>query len=531
MIGAGVLGLARRAAVAAADRRLPGDRHAVLRRGVRRVHQQRGADASSEGRTASSRSIRCTAPTFRSPALTGYFYVLLGLLVLSMIVLHMLDTSRMGRAWRAVREDPLAASAMTVPVNRVKLMAFAFGAMIAAMAGAVFAAQQTSVFPTNFDTPYLILIYAGLILGGAGSMSGAVLGGLIVSIVLDGFLRSPNQSGYIFYGVILITLLVKLRPWGGSRSWSAARSCSGLSPTRSWRRSRPTAVAGDGGGQRLDRPALGDRAGQPGDVRQHLLRGAALHGGRPDPGAPALADDPAHPDAVPGRLRLGGAPVPGAGDHPPAPARRDPDRGDGVAAVRIARRSPAWRSCNSWPSSNSTSCHSTSAACAPLRARPGGRRGRDRQRDRPERRREDVRVQRDHRAVRADRRRCPLRRQVARRAQAPPGHPVGRRADLPEPAPVPQHDRVRERDRRDLRPNQGHADRADLPPAPGPARGARGAAPRPRRSWRSSVSAWPATAGTSRPTACPTPTGGAWRSHAPWPRGRACCCSTSPRPA
>ena len=146
-------------------------------------------------------------------SLTGYFYVLLGLLVLSMIVLHMLDTSRMGRAWRAVREDPLAASAMTVPVNRVKLMAFAFGAMIAAMAGTVFAAQQSNVFPSNFDTPYLILIYAGLILGGAGSMSGAVLGGLVVSIVLDGFLRSPTQSGYIFYAVILITLLVKLRPW------------------------------------------------------------------------------------------------------------------------------------------------------------------------------------------------------------------------------------------------------------------------------------------------------------------------------
>jgi branched-chain amino acid transport system permease protein len=144
---------------------------------------------------------------------TGYFYLLLALLVLSMAVLHMLDTSRMGRAWRAVREDPLAASAMTIPVNRVKLMAFAIGAMIAAMAGAVFAAQQTSVFPTDFDTPYLILIYAGLILGGAGSLSGAVIGGLVVSIVLDGFLRSPTQSSYIFYGVILVTLLVKLRPW------------------------------------------------------------------------------------------------------------------------------------------------------------------------------------------------------------------------------------------------------------------------------------------------------------------------------
>ncbi len=144
---------------------------------------------------------------------TGYYYVLLALLVLSMVVLHMLDTSRLGRAWRAVREDPLAASAMTIPVNRVKLMAFAIGAMIAAMAGAIFASQQTSVFPTDFDTPYLILIYAGLILGGAGSISGAVIGGLVVSLVVDGFLRSPTEAGYIFYGVIVITMFLRLRPW------------------------------------------------------------------------------------------------------------------------------------------------------------------------------------------------------------------------------------------------------------------------------------------------------------------------------
>jgi branched-chain amino acid transport system permease protein len=142
-----------------------------------------------------------------------YFYLLLVLLVVVCAVLHMLDTKRLGRAWRAVREDPLAAGLMTVPVNRVKLMAFAFGAMIAALAGTVFAAQQISVFPTDFDTPYLILIYAALILGGAGSIGGAVVGGLVLSITLDGFLRSPTQAGYIFYGVILLTLIAKVRPW------------------------------------------------------------------------------------------------------------------------------------------------------------------------------------------------------------------------------------------------------------------------------------------------------------------------------
>ena len=167
-----------------------------------------------------------------------YFYLLLALLVISIAVLHLLDTSRTGRAWRAVREDPLAAGMMTIPVNRVKLMAFSFGAVVAALAGTVFAAQQISVFPTDFDTPFLILIYAALILGGAGSIGGAVLGGLVVSIMLDGFLRSPTESGYLFYGIILLTLdrqgaaVAKARWDRASRRWRSGSRC-----TRSSRRS------------------------------------------------------------------------------------------------------------------------------------------------------------------------------------------------------------------------------------------------------------------------------------------------------
>ena len=159
--------------------------------------------------------------------------------MLTIAVLHLLDTSRTGRAWRAVREDPLAAGMMTIPVNRVKLMAFSFGAVVAALAGTIFAAQQISVFPTDFETPFLILIYAGLILGGAGSIAGAVLGGLVLSITLDGFLRSPTQAGYMFYGVILLTLIVKLRPWTKLVADRSPRpSRSGSPCTGSSRRSR-----------------------------------------------------------------------------------------------------------------------------------------------------------------------------------------------------------------------------------------------------------------------------------------------------
>jgi ABC-type branched-subunit amino acid transport system permease subunit len=144
---------------------------------------------------------------------TGYYYLLVVVLLVTMAVLRLLEFSRTGRAWRAVREDPLAAGSMTIPVDRVKLMAFAFGAAVAALAGTIFAAQQISVFPTDFDTPILILIYAGLILGGAGSIAGAATGALVIMVIYDGLLRSPTDSGYLFYGLILLTLVVKLRPW------------------------------------------------------------------------------------------------------------------------------------------------------------------------------------------------------------------------------------------------------------------------------------------------------------------------------
>ncbi len=142
----------------------------------------------------------------------SYYYLLLVLCAVAMAALHLLDTSRTGRAWRAVREDPLAAELMTIPVNKVKLMAFAVGAAVAALAGSIFAAFQAGVYPTDFDTPFLILIYAALILGGSGSLAGAVLGAVVLSVTLE-LLRNPDQAGVIFYALILITLIAKVRPW------------------------------------------------------------------------------------------------------------------------------------------------------------------------------------------------------------------------------------------------------------------------------------------------------------------------------
>ena len=67
------------------------------------------------------------------------------------IVLHFAVESRTGRAWKALREDPLAAELMSIPVNRLKLLAFAFGAGIAGLTGAISAAVDGAVFPDSYD--------------------------------------------------------------------------------------------------------------------------------------------------------------------------------------------------------------------------------------------------------------------------------------------------------------------------------------------------------------------------------------------
>jgi ABC-type branched-subunit amino acid transport system permease subunit len=153
-----------------------------------------------------------SVPGFEFVTPTSYFYLLLGLICVVAVVLFLIDDSRTGRAWRAVREDPLAAQVMTMPVNRLKLMAFATGAAIAGLAGTVFAAFQIGVFPRNFETEFLILIYAALILGGAGSLAGAVVGAVVLTFTLD-LLRDPDQASIAFYGVVALTLVARTRPW------------------------------------------------------------------------------------------------------------------------------------------------------------------------------------------------------------------------------------------------------------------------------------------------------------------------------
>jgi branched-chain amino acid transport system permease protein len=145
-------------------------------------------------------------------SLQSYFYVALLFFMAVLGTIYLVSNSRTGRAWRSLREDSLAAEMMGMPVNRLKLLAFAFGAGIAGLTGTLFASLNTGVYASDFDTPYLIIIYAIVILGGAGSLGGMILGAIVVNVSLE-VLRTPNHATWVFFTLIIATLLAKLRPW------------------------------------------------------------------------------------------------------------------------------------------------------------------------------------------------------------------------------------------------------------------------------------------------------------------------------
>jgi branched-chain amino acid transport system permease protein len=142
----------------------------------------------------------------------SYLWLSLGVFTLVIVALRLLNLSRTGRAWRAVREDPLAAELMSMPVNRLKLLAFMFGAATAGLTGTIFAAVQLGVFPGNFELPLLITVYAMVILGGAGSLPGVVIGAVVINVSLE-LLRDPAQARFLFYLAIGLGLLALVRPW------------------------------------------------------------------------------------------------------------------------------------------------------------------------------------------------------------------------------------------------------------------------------------------------------------------------------
>ena len=146
-----------------------------------------------------------------------YFYFLILFVVgIIIVVTRRLEDSRIGRAWKAIREDEIAAAAMGVPVVRMKLLGFAVGASFASAVGGLFAAKQVFINPESFTFMESIGVLAMVILGGMGSIPGSILGATGVTILnlqllkgLSLWLNGLRQSG--------AELVI---PWIGSYSLS-----------------------------------------------------------------------------------------------------------------------------------------------------------------------------------------------------------------------------------------------------------------------------------------------------------------------
>ena len=113
-----------------------------------------------------------------------YLYALVLLIVgATVLVNRRLEDSHIGRAWEAIREDQTAAQAMGVPLVRMKLLAFACGASFAGAVGVLFSAKQIFINPESFTFMESIGVLAMIILGGMGSIPGAILGAAVVTIL------------------------------------------------------------------------------------------------------------------------------------------------------------------------------------------------------------------------------------------------------------------------------------------------------------------------------------------------------------
>lgn len=150
----------------------------------------------------------------------AYYYITLAAVAIVFVGLALANRSRTGRAWRALHDDALAAQAMSVPINWLKLLAVAVGAAVAALAGTINGALLQGAFPDDYNTQVLIVIYAMVILGGAGSLAGAILGAFLIEVLMLEGLRPQtpisdwtSNGRWVFYVAILLVLVATVRPW------------------------------------------------------------------------------------------------------------------------------------------------------------------------------------------------------------------------------------------------------------------------------------------------------------------------------
>ncbi len=145
---------------------------------------------------------------------TGFYFmymIILGILLVAYIT-YRLQSSRVGRAWMAMREDEDVAQGMGIHTLKYKLLAFAIGAAFAGLGGAIFASRNKFTGPEDFTLLVSINVLCLVIIGGMGSIPGVVLGALVLK-GLPEILRQLDDYRMLAFGALLIVMMI-LRPEG-----------------------------------------------------------------------------------------------------------------------------------------------------------------------------------------------------------------------------------------------------------------------------------------------------------------------------
>jgi len=148
-----------------------------LTNGVRGV---RSLDRPGFGERLDSVTAGVLPDRFTGLELKPWYFTIIGLVLITVFVIRRLERSKMGRAWIAVREDEVAASAMGVPLMRTKLWAYGIGAIFGGIVGAYYGSFIGSVFPTGFSFAISVLVLVMVVVGGMGSIYGVMLGALVL---------------------------------------------------------------------------------------------------------------------------------------------------------------------------------------------------------------------------------------------------------------------------------------------------------------------------------------------------------------
>ncbi|WP_138516477.1 branched-chain amino acid ABC transporter permease [Rhodoferax bucti] len=129
-------------------------------------------------------------------SVTLYYYLFLTLVVISVIISHRLELSRVGRAWMAIREDEIAAKAMGINTRNMKLLAFGMGATFGGVSGAMFASFQGFISPESFSLMESVMIVAMVVLGGVGHLPGVILGAVLLAALPEvlRYVAGPLQT-------------------------------------------------------------------------------------------------------------------------------------------------------------------------------------------------------------------------------------------------------------------------------------------------------------------------------------------------